>query len=101
MIKHVLMYRMKVEAAGRTKKENIEICTRALYALKEQIPVVQRVEVGHNFARVDNAYDLIVTVELDSSADFDAFLRHPAHKAVGELIGPLRDNWIVVDYEAC
>jgi Stress responsive A/B Barrel Domain len=99
MIKHILMYRMKNEATGRTKAENIEICTRALHALKQQIPVVERVEVGRNFARVDNAYDLVVTVELAGRNDFHAFLGHPAHKAAGELISPLRDDWIVVDYE--
>ena len=98
MIRHVMMWRIK-DAAGRSKQENIALCVAALAEMRAAIPDVLSLEVGHNFAQVDNAYDLLVAVEFADRAAFDHFLEHPAHHRVGEVVAPLRDAVGVVDYE--
>jgi hypothetical protein len=99
MIKHTLMWKLKPLAEGRSKAENIQVATRALHALKEEIDAIRRIEVGHNFAEVDNAYDMAITVEFDTREDFNRFLDHPAHKQLGVDVRRYRETGIVVDYE--
>ena len=100
MVKHVLMWRIKEAAEGRSKEENVAICTNAVNGLRDRIDLIRGLEVGRNFAQVASAYDLVITVEFDSREDFAKYLDHPAHKHVGEVVSPLRSDSAVVDYEA-
>ena len=45
MIKHVVMWRFKEEAEGRTKLENMEELKRQLLALIPLIPEIKKMEI--------------------------------------------------------
>jgi len=58
MIKHIVMWRFKKEAEGKTKEENIQIIKKDLEALKGVIPQINELEVGVNINEESpTAYD--------------------------------------------
>ncbi|MBP3941238.1 MAG: Dabb family protein, partial [Christensenellaceae bacterium] len=53
MIRHIVMWKLKDEALGKTKKENIAIIKEKLYALKPIIPEILSMEVHENVNDAD------------------------------------------------
>lgn len=99
MIKHVVMWRLKEEALGRTKMENALLIKSDLEALKGQIEEILTIEVGINCVSADQAFDLVLVSTFESLEALDRYQVHPLHKKVGELIGAVRTERVVVDYE--
>lgn len=99
MIKHVVMWRLKEEALGREKNENALLVKAGLEALKGQIEEILELEVGINCVMGDQAYDLVLVSAFENLEALDRYQVHPLHKAIGELIGQVRSERTVVDYE--
>jgi hypothetical protein len=99
MVKHILFWKLKEQAEGRSKAENIEILREKVLALPQSIPQIRAIEFGANFATVAAAFDLAVTLQFADMTDFETFLPHSAHIALGQAVNPLRESWAVVDYE--
>jgi hypothetical protein len=90
---------LKEQAEGRSKAENLDILRQKVLALPQSVPQIRAIEFGVNFATVASAFDLAVTLQFASRMDFETFLNHPAHIALGQAVNALRDSWAVVDYE--
>jgi hypothetical protein len=99
MVKHVLFWKLKDQAEGRSKAENMPVLRDLVLALPAAIPQIRNLEFGTNFASVPAAFDVAVTLVFDSRSDFETFLQHPAHLALGQKVNDMRDSWAVVDYE--
>lgn len=99
MIKHVVMWRLKEEALGREKNENALLVKAGLEALKGQIEEILELEVGINCVMGDQAYDLVLVSAFENLEALDRYQVHPLHEAIGELIGQVRSERTVVDYE--
>jgi antibiotic biosynthesis monooxygenase (ABM) superfamily enzyme len=98
MIRHIVMFRFKEEAEGKTKKENVLATKKMLEALPAKIPQIKESHVLLNTegASDENA-DLILISDFDSLESLNEYIVHPDHKAVGAFMRPLRESRAAID----
>ena len=99
MVKHLVLWRLKPEARGRSAAENASAIKEKLEALRGRIPGMLTIEVGVDFSRTDASCDLALYSEFESRAALDAYQAHPEHKAVMPFILEARAERRLVDYE--
>lgn len=100
MIRHVVMFKFKDEAEGRTKAENLALTKAMLEKLPAVIPQIRYQQVALNAADADQTnYDLSLICDFDSFDDLHTYIVHPDHQAVGTFMRPLRTDRACVDYE--
>ena len=99
MIKHVVMWKLKEEAEGSTRKQNALKIKQKLEALKDIIPQIQSMEIGINFLESDMAYDAVLISTFRSQADLDTYKNHPDHQAVSAFVKKVRTGRTVVDFQ--
>ncbi len=100
MIKHIVLWKLKSFAEGRSKEQNRDIMKRDLLALKETIPQIRSLEVGtHLFPSDASAWDIALYSAFENEQDLQAYQKHPDHVKVAEFIGKVRESRAVVDYK--
>jgi hypothetical protein len=99
MIKHIVVWRLKDEALGACKADNVARAKEALEALRTSVPRVRYLEVGVDIGAAHDSCDLVIYSEFDSREDLDAYQVHPEHVKVVQLIGELREQRAAIDYE--
>lgn len=99
MVKHIVMWKLHEEAAGKSKSENISIVISKLNGLKAVIDEILSLEVGENFNTSDAAFDLVLTTTHQDRSGLEAYVKHPAHQEVASFIGSVVAERRVVDYE--
>lgn len=100
MVRHIVMFKFKEEAEGRTKKENLQIAKEKLEALQGVVPTLKSsyVKLNDENANPSN-YDIVLVSEYDDMEGLNAYIVHPAHKMVGEFMGKVRESRACVDFE--
>ncbi len=98
MIKHIVMWKFKDEAEGRTKAENCRYIKERLEALPPIISRIRKLEVGINFNTSAMAFDMALYSEFDSQEDLEIYQNHPEHKKVSEYVTKVREARAVADY---
>ncbi len=100
MLNHIVMWRFKEEAAGKTKEENMTTFKSMLENLVGKIDEIVGLEVGTNVILGETASDLVLNSRFKSLEDLNAYNAHPEHQKVlafgKEVIAERR----AVDYEA-
>jgi hypothetical protein len=99
MIKHIVMWKLKDSAEGRSKAENARIIKTLLEALPEKIEQIKTIEVGININPSDMAYDAVLVSEFASLDDLNTYQNHPEHKKVQGFVKAVREARVVADYE--
>ena len=99
MIRHVVMWRLKENAGGRTKQENLELMKARIERLADLVPGIVSLEVGIDFDRSDTAADLVLISSFMTRADLDAYQSHPEHRNVVGFVREVTSERRVVDYE--
>lgn len=99
MIKHIVVWRLKDEALGTCKADNIAQAKDALEALRDLVPTVRFLEVGVDIGAAHDPCDLVIYSEFDTREDLDAYQVHPEHVKVAKLIGEMRELRAAIDYE--
>lgn len=99
MIKHVVMWRFKEEAEGRTKLENMEELKRQLLALVPLIPQIKKMEIGFDITHSEFSADFMLTTEFDSVDDLKIYAVHPDHLKVSGFVKNVVESRIVLDCE--
>lgn len=99
MIRHIVMFKFKEEADGKSKMENVLATKAMLEALPAKIPQIlaSRVEIGTEGANPENA-DLILISDFESLETLNEYIVHPDHKAVGAFMRPLRESRAGIDF---
>ena len=97
-LRHVVLFQFK----EGTPPEKIEAVEQKFRALPSRIPEIIGFEWGtdistENLARGFTHCFLVTFVDAAGRA---AYLPHPAHKEFVELVGPVMENVLVVDYRA-
>lgn len=96
MVEHVVLFKLKAEATAGQR----EALLAALKGLREAVPGIVDLSCGVNFSERSQGYEIGLVVRFRDRAALDAYLPHPAHRAVvEEKIQPIREETIVVDYE--
>jgi hypothetical protein len=95
-IRHVVHFKFKSDATPA----QIKHITDEFAALKSKISEVESLEWGKNVSPegLDKGFAYCWIVSFKNSKDRDAYLVHPAHKAFVEILKPVLDEALVVDF---
>ncbi len=99
MIKHIVFWKLKDSARGKSKLDNSMELKNILEGLKDKIDVITKIEVGINMNSSDAAYDVALYSEFNSFDDLEKYQKHPEHLKVVSLVNEIRSERAVVDYE--
>jgi len=98
MIRHIVLFKFKEQADGKSKAENVAATREMLEALPAKIPQILNSTTQTNLdgASTENA-DLILISDFESLETLQEYLVHPDHKAVGAFMRPLRESRAGID----
>lgn len=100
MLRHIVMYKFKAEAEGRTKAENLVIAAKLGEEMGRSIPQLRYFQCGiGSDNQVESNYDVTLICDLD---DFDAlaeYKKNPAHKAFGTHCHAVCESRAAIDFE--
>ena len=99
MVNHIVMWKFKDEAEGKTREENMAWVREHLYALVDIIPQIRSMEVGFDVTHSDMSMDLCLITEYDSVADMKIYAEHPEHKKVSVYVRKVVESRVVLDFE--
>lgn len=98
MLKHVVMWKLKETAEGKTKAENAQFMKEHLEALWGVVPELKSVEVGINVKESDMAYDAVLIAEFENEAALAAYKIHPEHVKISSYCKKIRESRVAVDF---
>ncbi|MDF3065801.1 MAG: uncharacterized protein K0R38_1402 [Polyangiaceae bacterium] len=98
MIRHIVMWKLKGPTV-EDRRLQAEQAREALLGMFGQVPGLTKMEVGIGLVSGEQEADLVLTTTHDSWEALAAYAEHPAHEPVKNLIGGLRTERRVVDYE--
>lgn len=100
MIRHIVMWKLKENAAGATKKKNAEKLKLILEGLRANIEEIKAVEVGIQInGDHDDSLDVVLTCDFETELDFQMYTRNPHHKKAVSFIEKVADKRYFVDYK--
>lgn len=99
MIKHIVLFRLKESAMGKSKDENLQELKVWLESLQDKIPVVKSLEVGINMSASSSASDIAIYSEFDDMQALEVYRVHPEHVKIVEFIDKVCSERRVADYE--
>jgi hypothetical protein len=96
MVEHIVLFKVSSSATQEQRDRMVEELKR----LREQIPGIVDLSVGHNFSERSQGFQIGLVVRFTDRAALEAYLPHPAHRAcVEQFINPIREDVILADYE--
>lgn len=98
MIKHVVMWKLR-GPSDQEKQSQAERVKGALLALRGKIPGMQSLEVGSAPKAEGDQSDVVLITTHDDWAALEIYQKHPEHLVVAGVIGELRTERRVVDFE--
>lgn len=98
MIKHLVFFKLKEKADGRTKQENARKIKEELDALPAQIEQIKYYEVGINFSESPRAWDVSLISGFNSEEDLEIYSNHPVHRKLVDFILEVSEDIAAVDY---
>ena len=102
MLRHIVMYKFKAEAQGRTREENLAIAQKLAQdmAVPGAIPELKAFQYGIGApGSAEGNYDITLVCDLDSFAALDRYKLNPVHKAFGEHCHAVSDLRAAIDFE--
>ena len=99
MIKHIVMWRVKDKALGKTKEENIADIKIMLEKLKTVITEIKDIEVGINVEDLTGSHDIVLYTTFENEEDLDAYQKHHEHLEVAKFIRQVVADRACVDYK--
>ena len=93
---HVVSLKFKADATP----EQIKAVETAFAELKTKIPGVLSLNGGKDISPEGRAkgFTHCYVLTFASEADRDTYAKHPAHKAFGQLLGPVMADVMVIDF---
>lgn len=98
MLRHIVMWKFKAEAEGRSKRDNALWMKQHLEALVGKIPQLISAEVGINENESDSAFDAVLTSTFASFEDLEIYKKHPLHQDISAYCKKVRLDRVVCDY---
>jgi Stress responsive A/B Barrel Domain len=95
-IRHVVHFKFKADAP----KEKVEKVVKEFAALKGRIDVIESLEWGTDVSPegLGKGYTHCWIVSFKNAADRDTYLHHADHKAFVEVLKPVLEEALVVDF---
>jgi hypothetical protein len=99
MIKHIVLWKLKETAHGKTRLENAKVIKDMLEGLLGKIPGMVKVEVGIDFSGTEQSADVVLNAEFSSREALEDYQTHPLHEAAKFYIMEARSERRIADYE--
>jgi len=99
MVKHIVMWRLKPEAEGQNRAENMVRLKEMLEGLNGRIPGLIRLEVGIDYIGGETSSDLVLYSELVDREALDSYQSHPEHQAVVPFVRAVTSERRAVDFD--
>lgn len=104
MIRHIVCWKLKPEAAGATAAINGQKLVDAFHALSGKIPGLVSIESGLNFNKAelgngDVEYDIALDTTFRTKAALEAYQVHPEHQAIVSFVKQVVTERRAVDFE--
>lgn len=98
MIRHIVMWKLR-GPSPEERRQQAEQVKAALLGMRGKVPGMSSIEVGIGTASGEQEADVVLSSLHESWEALAEYAKHPAHEPVKELIGALRTERRVVDYE--
>ncbi len=98
MIKHIVIWNLKEEAAGGTAAENGVKIKEMIEALNGKIDELKHVEVGVDVFEATQKWNIVLYSEFDSKEDLQAYAVHPLHQECVSFIKEVVTSRDAIDY---
>lgn len=98
MIRHIVMWKLK-GPSSEERRSQAEQARAALLGMWGRVPGMTQIEVGIGSTSGEQEADLVLSSTHDSWQALSDYQNHPAHEPVKKLIGELRTERRVVDFE--
>lgn len=99
MVRHIVVWRLKEPAALTPQSPGWIAMQKNVEAMRAGIPGLKQVDLSLDQSRTPDSGDLILHSEFESWAALDGYQVHPLHEDFKKLLGPLRNERRMVDYE--
>ena len=99
MIKHIVMWKLKEEAEGKSKQANALELKKRLEDLKGKIPDIVELEVGLQGFDDATASDIVLYTTFRDKTGLDNYQKHPDHQKVIPFVKQVVSERRVVDYQ--
>ena len=99
MIKHIVMWKFKESAEGKTREENMTFVKDSLYALVGVIDEIKKMEIGFDVTHSDMSMDMVLLTEFESVEAMRTYAVHPEHVKVSAYVRKVIESRTVIDYE--
>lgn len=99
MIKHIVFWKLKDSAGGRSAVENAAEIKSRLESLQGLVPGMIEIEVGVDLSRTEASADVALYSVFSDMVALGEYQAHPAHLDVASFINEVRALRTVVDYE--
>jgi hypothetical protein len=100
MIRHIGLFKIKENALGKSKSENIDQIKHNVENLKANIKTIKMIEVKEKIA--DPSFlsdDLCVFVEFDTKEDYEFYFNHSIHKEAAHFASSVSESVHGITYE--
>ena len=99
MVRHVVMWKFKEFAEGKSKAENMAWVEEHLYALMPVISELKRMEIGKDITGSDMSMDLMLLTEFEDVPAMKRYATHPEHLKVSAYVRKVIETRVVLDCE--
>ena len=99
MFTHIVLWKLKDSANGKSKAENARLIKERFEELANMLDGLRRLEVGIDVLQTEQSADVVLLTEFESREAYEAYAVHPAHKAISGFVSELRVDRRVIDYE--
>jgi len=97
-IAHIVTWRLNGQDLEEKTAQAVQI-KQAFKVLKNQVPGLTQLEVGHNIVENPDAWDIAAYMVFESLESLVEYQSHPAHLEIKKLVGPMRLDRCQVDFE--
>lgn len=92
MIRHIVMFKFKETANGKTKEENLREARERMLAMRGQIPEILEMTVSFGAdSSAPSNYDYILDSTFRSLEELEVYQKHPLHVQFGNFVKELRE----------
>lgn len=99
MLKHIVLWKFKDSAEGKTRSENVAIVKERLAALEGVIPEIKAITLGADLGEIPGNYDLALLVDTENTDTLAAYAGHPEHLKVVEYVKKVVEARVALDFE--
>lgn len=98
-VKHIVAWKLKEEALGRSGDENKVLIKEKLMSLPPKIPQILSMQVGFDTKFDETAFDVILITTFANYDDLKIYKEHADHVEVAKFVGQVVSSRTVVDFD--